>query len=138
MKAVPCRATHKPSENTQENKVMDLKSNAFVGCCGINILWDFGNTVTTPGHTTKFTLKTIKKAITDTLNYGDKRYWYMGRRPPHKDIPKAMTLIALNGTQKRRLHKTLLDKGFKLVSQGYNINHRSLNYLYSLEEEKPE
>ena len=85
-----------PSENTQENEAMELKEAGFNGCCGVNILWDFGNTMVTPGSHTAFAPKTVKKAITDTLNYGDRRFWYENHRPPHKNTPKAMTLIALN------------------------------------------
>ncbi len=116
---------------------MELKVNSFAACCGIKIIHDFGYTSITSGRRSSPALKSIKKAIQDALDYGDSRYWYMGVRPLGKNTPNAMTLIALNSTQKKKLHKTLLDEGFKLVSQGYNRNHKNINYLYSLEEEKP-
>lgn len=113
---------------------MELKQNSFPGCCGIQILWDFGNTEVSLGENRRATVSAINKAIDDALleplvlNPNNYPANYLPPLPP----VKAITLIALNETQHKKLHKLLLKKGFKLIVKGWNKNHNGMNYLYSI------
>ncbi len=114
---------------------MTIKRSGFIGCCGIQILCNFGNTGIL-GFNDAISVRTLDKKISDILLKAVREDWEPAGYRPSKPIPKAMTLIALNQTQHDKLHKLMLKKGFKLVDQGWNLDHKDMNYLYSLHLEK--
>jgi len=111
---------------------MKLAVRDFTHCCGIQIISDFGNTKVTGGQNREFSIKDIEAELKQILVTGAKD-WNDLLRPPQK---RALTLIALNAEQHEKLHKCLLRHKFKLVSKGWNMNHKDYNYLYSLERKK--
>ncbi len=111
---------------------MKLTVNSFAHCCGIQIISDFGNTAFTGGQNREFSIKDIEAELKRILVIGTED-WNGLLRPPQK---LALTLIALNAEQHKKLHKCLLRHKFKLVSKGWNMNHKDYNYLYSLERKK--
>ncbi len=103
----------------------------FQSCCGIKILWSFGNE---GGNNPETDIKEVEKELKTTLKSGTISMYNSGRTP----IPKsAIILIAVNGHQNKLMKKMLLENGFKLVSKGWNSGHNNTNYLYSLERKKP-
>ena len=115
---------------------MNIKRGAFPGCCGIQILWNFGNTAVTPGTSSTISVESIDKAINEALLI--KIPGWPDGIVPEKPQPYALTLIALNETQHKKLHRMMKRKGFKLIDKGWNLNHKDMNYLYSIHLEKGE
>ena len=115
---------------------MKLTVNSFAHCCGIQIISDFGNTAFTGGQNREFSIKDIEAELKKILVTGTKGMWENEHEYciPAKKL--ALTLVALNATQHKKLHKCLLRHKFKLVSKGWNMAHKDYNYLYSLERKK--
>ena len=111
---------------------MNIKKGTFPGCCGIQVLWNFGNTDVTLGDKNDIEISTIDKAISKVLTKGVKDPYVPSNYIPPAPTPFAMTLVALNRTQYKKMHKMMVRKGFKLIDKGWNLNHKDMNYLYSL------
>ena len=111
---------------------MNISLASFQACCGIRILWNFGNEG--GGANIEIDIKELEKELKIVLKSGTKCMYERGRTL----LPKtAMLLIAINGKQNKLMKKMLLKNEFKLVSQGWNAAHKNINYLYSLERKKP-
>ncbi len=111
---------------------MNISLASFHACCGMRILWNFGNEG--GGANIEIDIKELEKELKAVLKSGTKNMYERGRTP----IPKsAMLLIAVNETQNKLMKEMLLKNGFKLVSKGWNGQHKNINYLYSLERKKP-
>ena len=115
---------------------MKLVVGNFQHCCGIQTLSDFGNTVQTSGQNRGVSIKDIEAELKQILVTGHKGEWAGGREYSIPARKLALTLVALNATQHKKLHKCLLRHKFKLVSKGWNMAHQDYNYLYSLERKK--
>ncbi len=109
---------------------MNISLAGYQACCGIKILWNFGNDTINDERD----IKEVEKELKLTLKSGTKNQYDPGRSP----LPKmAMFLIAVNEKQNKLMKKILIENRFKLVSKGWNTAHTNMNYLYSLERKKP-
>ncbi len=108
---------------------MSIAVSPYQACCGIRVLWNFGNDT----HNNEIDIKEVEKELKITLKSGTRNPYGSDRNP----LPKmAMLLIAVNEKQNKLMKKILIENGFKLVSQGWNAAHKNMNYLYSLEKKK--
>ena len=108
---------------------MAISKSPFHGCCGIQILYGLNNL--TSAATTK-TAKLAIAALKNVIIKGIRNPWDEITIPLPKPYNYAMQLVALNQIQHDYLHKLMLKIGFKLVDKGWNLNHKNMNYLYSL------
>lgn len=109
-----------------------LKIANFMNCCGIQIIHSFGNSGLM-GHSPL--IKDVDKALSDIILKGfrDPNLPMIYQNPPYNF---AMQLVAFNTLQHKKYHRMMIRKGFKLIDKGWNLNHKNMNYLYSLHLEK--
>ena len=88
-------------------------------CCGIAVINDFGNTANTGGEKAAVSIKHLEQKLKDTIKH------FLVRN-------KAMVIVSLNDTQKRKLHKMMLRNGFTVVSRGWHPLHSNYITLYTL------
>lgn len=109
--------------------MMRLKVSPFMNCCGIQIIYNFGNS---SDVNPIYTVAETSKAVSDIILEGYRDPNYQAPIPPGPPYNYAMQLVSLNTQQHKKLHKMMIRKGFKLIDKGWNLNHRNMNYLYSL------
>lgn len=108
---------------------MTLKVANFMSCCGIQIIHNFLNN-------SEFSmLVSVKKTEKELRNIVLKGWFNpldtnsaIGIKPYNF----AMQLVVLNTYQHDKFHKMMIKNNFQLIDKGWNLNHRNMNYLYSL------